>query len=176
MNEPSGAGEMFDIVDENDGVVARAPRRQVHAEGLRHRAVHVFVFNACGELFLQQRSLTKDTAPGAWDSSASGHVDAGEEYDACAARELREEIGLQVRRPPGRWLRVAACEENGQEFVWVYRMEAEGPFSLHPEEIQRGAWLAPQEIARRIRERPAEFSSSFRLICRLLAARGDVPA
>ena len=39
--------------------------------------------------------MTKDTFPGAWDSSSSGHVDSGEDYDDCAVRELREELGLR---------------------------------------------------------------------------------
>jgi isopentenyldiphosphate isomerase len=171
--EPSE--EYFDVVDRDDAVVGRATRREVHACGLLHRAVHVLVFNGAGELFLQKRSQRKDTAPGAWDSSASGHVDAGEDYDACAQRELREEIGLALTQAPARWLRLRACAETGAEFVWVYREESEGPFTLHPDEIERGAWYRPAEIARRLREQPAEFASSFGLIWRELAARGDVP-
>jgi hypothetical protein len=46
---------------------------------------------------------------------------------------------------------------------------------LHPDEIERGAWYCPTEIARRLREQPAEFASSFGLIWQELAARGDVP-
>jgi isopentenyl-diphosphate Delta-isomerase len=175
MPESKIAEEWFDVVDEKDIVVSRATRREVHAHGLRHRAVHVLVFNRAGQLFLQKRSSRKDTAPGAWDSSASGHVDAGEDYDACAVRELREEIGLHVARAPRRWLRLPACDETGQEFVWVYRQEAEGPFTLHPEEIERGAWFTPAEIVRLVRERPAAFASSFRLLWHKLVGRGEVP-
>lgn len=173
--EAKPSDEYFDVVDRNDAVIGRATRREVHAQGLRHRAVHVLVFNRAGELFLQKRSRNKDTAPGMWDSSASGHVDAGEDYDGCARRELGEEIGLEVTRPLRRWFRLQACEETGREFVWVYREEAEGPFTLNHGEIEYGAWCRPAEVARRLREQPAEFASSFRLIWRELAARGDVP-
>ena len=88
--------EIFDVVNERDEVIGQAPRREVHARGLRHRAVHVLVFNDRGEVFLQKRSQLKDTAKGKWDSSSSGHLETGEAYDACAVRELREEIGLTV--------------------------------------------------------------------------------
>jgi isopentenyldiphosphate isomerase len=54
-------------------VVGQNTRREVHARGLWHRAVHVLVFNARGEVFLQKRSMKKDIAAGKWDSSASGH-------------------------------------------------------------------------------------------------------
>jgi 8-oxo-dGTP pyrophosphatase MutT (NUDIX family) len=91
-------------------------------------------------------------------------VDRGEEYDACAIRELREEIGLRVNEPPKRWFKIDACPETGQEFVWVYRIEAEGPFELHPEEIETGGWSAPEAISKWVAERPGEFASAFRLI------------
>ena len=86
--------EIFDIVNERDEVIGQAPRKQVHATGLWHRAVHVLVFNARGEVFLQKRSMLKDTARGKWDSSSSGHLDTGEDYDICAVREVREEVGV----------------------------------------------------------------------------------
>jgi isopentenyldiphosphate isomerase len=156
--------EIFDIVNERDEVVGRAPRSEVHRAGLRHRAVHVLVFNARGQLFLQKRSMTKDTAKGKWDSSASGHLDCGEDYDACAVREVWEEIGLKLAQPPERILRIEACAETGQEFVWVYQCESEGPFTLHPEEIERGDWFAPEEITRWLAARPGEFARAFALI------------
>ena len=71
--------EYFDVVDVQDRVVSQAPRREVHAQGWLHRAVHVLVFNRAGLVFLQKRSMTKDMSPGLWDSSCSGHLDAGED-------------------------------------------------------------------------------------------------
>src|ERR1700722_876381 len=130
--------EIFDVVNERDEVVGQNTRREVHRLGLKHRAVHVLVFNQKGEVFLQKRSMTKDTFPGAWDSSASGHVDSGEDYDTSAVRELKEELGLIAASPLHRLFKIAACAETGQEFVWVYQLESEGPFVLHPEEIERG--------------------------------------
>ena len=160
--------EIFDVVNERDEVIGRTPRREVHRLGLKHRAVHVLLFNARGELFLQKRSMTKDTFPGAWDSSASGHLDTGEDYDTCAVREVREELGLELARVPQRLFKIDACAETGQEFVWVYRGESEGPFALHPEEIERGDWFAPETITRWMRDQPADFASALLLIWRRL--------
>jgi isopentenyl-diphosphate delta-isomerase len=158
------AEEIFDIVNEHDEVIGQAPRKEVHARGLWHRAVHVLVFNARGEVFLQKRSMLKDTAKGKWDSSSSGHVDTGEDYDTCAVRELREEIGLIITQPPHRLFKVDACKETGWEFCWVYRCAHEGPFVLHPEEIETGAWFAPEFVTHWIAEKPAEFARAFVLI------------
>jgi isopentenyldiphosphate isomerase len=156
--------EIFDIVNERDEVIGRLPRSQVHGEGLKHRAVHVLVFNAQGEIFLQKRSMAKDCFPGAWDSSASGHLASGEDYDACAVRELGEEIGLMVEAPPARLFKIPACAETGQEFCWVYRLKSEGPFVLHPEEIERGEWFTPARVNDLIQRQPGDFASGFVLI------------
>jgi isopentenyl-diphosphate delta-isomerase type 1 len=156
--------EIFDVVNDRDEVIDHRPRSEVHRRGLLHRAVHVLVFNSRGQIFLQKRSMTKDTSPGRWDSSASGHVDSGEEYDQTAVRELREEIGLRLQTCPERLFKIAAGPETDQEFVWVYRHEAEGPFELNPDEIERGDWFTPAEVTRWIAEKPQEFARAFRFI------------
>lgn len=153
--------ELFDVVDENDQVTGQAPRREVHARGWRHRAVHLLVANRAGRVFLHQRSMQKDLFPGVWDSSAAGHVGAGEDYDSTAVRELGEEIGCRPERPPQPLFKIEARSETGQEFVWVYRVEAEGPFVLQEEEIKRGDWFTVEQIDRWIAERPQELAPAF---------------
>jgi isopentenyldiphosphate isomerase len=153
--------EIFDVVNEQDEVVDRKPRSEVHRLGLIHRATHVLVFNSRSEVFLQKRSIKKDTQPALWDSSASGHVDSGEDYDACAVRELREEIGLELKMPPQRVFKLAPSDETGQEHVWVYYCEAEGPFILAPEEIEIGGWFAPGEVSAWMKRRPEDFASAL---------------
>jgi isopentenyl-diphosphate delta-isomerase len=165
------AEEFFDIVNERDEPVGRALRDEVHARGLRHRAVLIFVFNAAGQIFLQKRSMTKDVSPGLWTVSCSGHVDAGEEYDTAARRELGEELGLTLPNPPARWFRVEACAETDWEFSWIYRTTAEGPFRLHPEEIETGQWIDREKLERWRLQRPQDFCPGFRWIWSLVAAK-----
>lgn len=154
--------ELFDIVDERDRVIGQLVRREVHRQKLRHRAVHLLVTDRLGRVFLHKRSMAKDLFPGVWDSSAAGHVGAGEDYDGTAARELQEEIGCCPERPPERLFKIEAREETGQEFVWVYLVRAEGPFVLQPDEIERGDWFTVAEIDRWLAERPAELAPAFR--------------
>ena len=52
------------------------------------------------------------------------------------------------------------------EHVWVYRCEAEGSFTLHPEEIERGDWFTPEHVTRWIEERPQDFASALIVIWR----------
>ena len=158
--------EIFDVVNDRDEVIDCQPRSEVHRLGLKHRATHVLVFSERGEVFLQKRSMQKDRQPGLWDSSASGHLNSGEDYDACAVRELREEIGLAVAQPLERLFKIAACEETDQEFVWVYRCQSAGPFALNAEEIERGGWFAPAAVTRWMAARPQDFASALMLIWR----------
>jgi isopentenyldiphosphate isomerase len=165
--------EWFDVVNERDEVVRRATRREVHATGLWHRAVHIMVFDTAKRVFLQKRSMLKDLSPGLWDSSCSGHLDAGEDYDQAAIRELGEEIGVRLKADevPARWFRVDACEPTGWEFVWVYRLAYEGVITLDPLEIQYGEWVAPAEVSSRIAARPDDFCPSFKLIWPMVIER-----
>ena len=164
--------EIFDIVNELDEVVGQNTRREVHARGLLHRAIHVLVFNSRGEIFLQKRSMKKDRQPGVRDSSCSGHVDSGENYDETAVRELREEIGLELKAPPQKLFKIDACAETDVEFVWIYRCNNDGPFQLHPDEIETGGWFAPEKVTSWIAERPQDFASAFVLIWKLFLMQG----
>lgn len=154
-----GAAERFPIVDADDRVIGEAPRQEVHGNNLRHRAVHIFVFNRAGELFLQKRSRRKDRHPLLWDSSAAGHVDAGEEYDCAAERELREELGVTAALT--RLTKLPASERTGREFIWLYRAEHEGPFQLAPAEIDFGEFFPPEIVQDWISARPEDFAPGF---------------
>ena len=82
--------EILSVVDDQDQVIGRRRRDNIHRLGLSHRAIHVLVFRQDGQIFLQKRGRHKQESPGLWDSSVAGHVDAGETYDACCVREIRE--------------------------------------------------------------------------------------
>lgn len=154
--------ERFDVVNERDEVIGQEARGEVHRRRLRHRAVHIFIWNRHGELLLQKRAQSKDVAPGAWDSSAAGHLSVGEEYDAAAARECQEELGIG---PVLRLIdRHPACAELGWEFVRRYETRSEGPFHFPPSEVSEVRWWKPEEIDAAIRREPAIFAGSFRYL------------
>lgn len=168
--------EWFDVVDEHDRPLGRALRAEVHRLGLRHRSVHMLVFNAAGSVFLQKRSLAKDNCPGLWDVSAAGHVGAGEDYDAAAPRELAEELGCVPAVAPELLFALEAAEHTGWEFVRVYRVEAEGPFELDPVEIAEGRWFTPAEVDAWLAGRAAETTATLRIIwSRVRAAAASLP-
>jgi isopentenyl-diphosphate delta-isomerase len=158
--------ELFNVVDAKDQVVGEAPRREVHEKNLLHRAIHVIIHDHNGHLFLQKRSRAKDTFPGCWDSSCSGHVDAGEDYLAAAHRELGEELGLHEMRLPLRpLLKLRASPETGYEFIQIYLLGPfSGPFDLNPEEISEGHWISPSNLDTLIADDPELVAGALRVL------------
>ena len=165
--------EIFDVVDPADRVIGQAPRSQVHSLHLLHRAVHVLLFDRSGALLVQKRSATKDTYPGCYDSSASGHLNAGEEYDAAAARETQEELGLVI--PPGtlqKQFKIDACADTGWEFVWVYTGSNTSPVVPNPDEIELVTALSRTQIESLLVTQPESCARSFRRILSEIFDRG----
>jgi 16S rRNA (adenine1518-N6/adenine1519-N6)-dimethyltransferase len=152
--------EMFDVVDGEDRVIRAEKREVVHVNNLRHRAVHMIVINSSGELFLQKRSIWKDRNPGRWDSSAAGHVDSGETYVEAARREFWEELGVEC---PGLDVvgRLTPSEITGWEFIEVFVVRSEGPFSPAPMEVETGAFFGLERIREWTAAEPGDFSPVF---------------
>jgi isopentenyl-diphosphate delta-isomerase type 1 len=138
--------EVFDLVDTEGNRIGHALRSECHGNpDLLHQAVHVFVVNRAGELFLQKRSQHKDVQPGKWDTSVGGHVDAGEEAEAAARRELDEELGITGSQP-GFLYSYLWRSPMESELIRSYRLEHEGPFRLQPDELEDGRFWSLPEI------------------------------
>jgi 16S rRNA (adenine1518-N6/adenine1519-N6)-dimethyltransferase len=155
----SAANEQFPVVDENDEVLRSATRSEVHGNNLRHRAVHILIFNQVGDMYLQLRSRWKDRHPLKWDSSAAGHVTAGENYDETARRELKEELGVDVSLE--RIFRLTASARTDHEFIWGYRGVISGDVVPNKCEIERGVFFAPAVIDGWTSARPDDFAPGF---------------
>jgi len=153
-------GELFDVVDEDDRVIGQATRAEVHARGLPHRAVHVFLFNSRRDLLLQRRSAWKDEFPLCWTSSASGHLDAGEDYAAAAVRELREELGITAELEF--LTKLPASPETANEHTALFRADSDERPVFPPAEIEGVEFFPLHDVAERIQDDPAAFSPPFR--------------
>jgi len=156
--------EILSVVDDQDEVIGQGRRDDIHRLGLSHRAVHVLVFRQDGQIFLQKRGRHKQESPGLWDSSVAGHVDAGETYDACCVREIREEIGIQVIEIPRRLFKLGASPQTGMEFCWVYQLVTDLELELDYTEMETGQWFTLSQVDRCLSELAENFADSFHLI------------
>jgi len=155
----STPNERFPVVDKNDRIRGYASRSEVHGNNLRHRAVHILVFNRAGDVYLQQRSRWKDRHALKWDSSAAGHVTAGETYDKTARRELKEELGVDV--PLEKICKIAESPGTDYEFIRVYRGVLSGDLAPNKCEIETGLFLPPAVIDGWTSARPEDFAPGF---------------
>ena len=156
---PQDTDELFDVVDENDEVLRQATREVVHAENLLHRAVHILVFNKKKEVLLQKRSILKDNFPGLWDSSAAGHLDAGEGYDSCAVRELEEELGIKT--DVQEIAKIPPSENTGWEHIGLYVARHDGALRFPCSEVEHAEWFDMFQLKGWIENRPQDFASGF---------------
>ncbi len=160
-----GSGqELICQVDAYDRDLGPCLRADAHRLGLRHRSVHILVFNPEGELFLQKRSGSKDINPGLWDTSAAGHVDFGEGYDDCARRELAEELGIESAAPLKALFKLEANADTGWEFVQVYRVTYGGAITLEAGEIEEGRWFGLAELNAWIARGGQGLTPSFQIL------------
>jgi len=146
------AGELVDIVDEHDVVIATATIKDCLERGLLHRAVAVLVLRSDGEFLLQQRSKKDVWHPGLWTLSSTGHVKAGEDYDHAAARELREELGISSRlvRVGKRHL-LPPIESGGlteRESVFLYVSRTDAPCIIDKTEVEGVKEVAAPQLRR----------------------------
>lgn len=126
--------ELFDVCDAEDHVIGQATRAEVHARQLLHRAVHIWIFRSDGRLVTQRRSATKDQYPSTLTSSASGHVDAGEDYLSAALRELREELGLTGHELQ-RVVKLSASPQTAYEHTVLFLVTTDEELTPDPEEV-----------------------------------------
>jgi isopentenyldiphosphate isomerase len=158
--------EILSVVNEADQVVGQARRGDIHQQRLMHRSVHLLILNRAGDVLLQKRSMLKDCCPGYWDSSAAGHVEAGESYDQCVMREVTEELDITLKQLPEKLCKLSPSANNGMEFCQAYQVIHEGPFSTEEAEIDELRWFNRRELSEWLEQDGALLTDSVQ---RLLA-------
>ncbi|MBU0910069.1 MAG: NUDIX hydrolase YfcD [Proteobacteria bacterium] len=137
--------ELVAIVDEENRVVGCASRGVMRRYHLIHRATYILLFNSQGELFVHQRTESKDVYPGYYDIAAGGVVKAWEDYDLSARRELAEEVGISgVPLTP--LFDFYLQDENNKVWGRAYSCVADGSITLQEEEVQWGRFMNMRDL------------------------------
>lgn len=139
--------ELVTIVDERNRVVGAAPRREMRAGNLPHRATYILVFNSRGELYVQKRTERKDVFPGYYDVAAGGVILAEESYEEGAVRELEEELGIRDV-PLTRLFDFSYKDESVKIWGAAFSCLYDGEVVLQQEEVESGAFLVVDEVFR----------------------------
>lgn len=138
--------EWFPLVTSQGDIIGKVTRRECHnGSKLLHPVVHLHVFNAAGELYLQKRPLHKDIQPGKWDTAVGGHVDYGETVEDALRREVREELGIIDFMPEKLGTYVFESEVE-KELVNSYRTIYTGTITPDSYELDGGRFWSLEEI------------------------------
>jgi isopentenyldiphosphate isomerase len=136
--------ELVDVLDDDGNVHRTATRAEVRAGNLRHRTVFIAIVDAGSRLLVHRRADWKDVWPGAWDLAFGGVVDAGEAWEAAAARELAEEAGLHSELT---YLGEDAYEdEHVRELARVYLARHDGVIEPMDGEVVEVAWVPLDDL------------------------------
>lgn len=116
------------------------------------------VLNENGEVLLQKRSRTKKLWPSLWDITAGGHVLMGEFGEQALIREVKEELGIEIKENEIKYL-VGSMSSNekgsiiNNHFNECYIITKQidiNQIQLQQEEVEEIKWFSKQEILERI--------------------------
>lgn len=147
--------EQTALFDARGRVIGQAPRSRVRAENLHHGGTGIVVFNQNREVFVHQRTPTKDVYPGFYDFTAGGVIQAGEDPDESARREAAEELG--VHGPLVTLGEENYTDEHTSYHAFRYWTVATEPLTLQAEEVASGKWVALEELLNQVRMDPTRF-------------------
>ncbi len=143
--------EWLDLVDENDVVIGRKLRSEVHAEKLKnYRAINLFIRNSNGELWIPRRTAHKQLYPLGLDFSCAGHVESGSTYEETLKKEVAEELNIDITNFPVRVLGKVTPAEFKTCFAMTYEIESDVTPQYNPDDFVESFWLTPQNVVARI--------------------------
>ncbi|MFT4343805.1 MAG: NUDIX hydrolase [Candidatus Woesearchaeota archaeon] len=161
------SNEIIAVVDENDFVIGKKDRLQVHKDGDLHREVCLFLFDLSGNLLLTCAADTKK-----WDCSVAGHISWNESCEDGIIREAKEELGLDICVNE---LTKVGCirhsetraDQLNNRFITVFRVKKEISLDdLKPAngEVVDVAFLSINAVSKLQKENPFNYEKRFKFI------------
>ncbi len=153
-----------------NGKLTEVDKLEVHRRGLLHPAVSVFLLDGRRTL-LQRRALGKYHTPGLWANACCTHPHPGEAAAACAARRLREELGvgglalvardcIDYRADVG-----GGMVENERVRLFTAEVGADADLRVLPDpaEVMATRWVDLAVLGGEVAARPALFTPWLRI-------------
>lgn len=160
--------ELFDIIN-SDGTKTGIIRERgvAHREGSMHATAHIWVVRPKEQGFdvlLQKRSFQKNSFSGCYDTSAAGHISAGDTHLPAAIRELSEELGIQAQADDLTYIGTHYCETHTEfnnipfhdrelSHIYIYDKPVDiDSLQLQTEEVDSVCWLDMNECLKKMQD------------------------
>jgi isopentenyl-diphosphate delta-isomerase len=151
-----------------NGELTPVGKLRAHRDGLRHKAVSVFVLSE-NQVLIQRRAMGKYHTPGLWANTCCTHPHWDEPPEDCAHRRLKEELGLngldliyrdqvEYRADVG-----GGLIEHEVVDIFVAHVDPQIPTAPEPEEVMDLAWVAMTDLLAQIRTKPDLFTPWLRI-------------
>ena len=121
LNDRLSTDEYWDVYDVNRNLTGRTIRRgEKLQQGEYHLVVHVWLQNSNGEFLISQRAPTKGY-PLFWECTGGSAI-TGDDSQAAAIREVKEELGLDVKPDNGECIFVRVGESAISD-IWLFKQD-----------------------------------------------------
>ena len=151
--------EFFDVLNEFGEFTGKtATREECHEKGLWHRAVYAFIIDNDSNVLLQKRSGNKKLWPNLWDVTVGGHVDSGEFGRQALIREVKEELGIEIKDDDIKYLvgstsineKGSIINKHYNECYLITKKIDISKVMLQEEEVSEIKYFPKDEVLRRI--------------------------
>lgn len=167
----SSPDESLILVDDDDREIGFRSKADCHGgDGLLHRAFSVFLFNADGQILIQQRSNQKPLWPLIWSNSCCSHPRQSETVEEAAHRRVLEELNLNCElqflykfKYHARYLDLGSEREFCRVFAGYTNQPGDSGVRAHPDEIADWCFIEPDELTRQISADSERFSPWLKL-------------
>ncbi|MCL2171578.1 MAG: NUDIX domain-containing protein [Defluviitaleaceae bacterium] len=145
--------EVWDLYDRTRAKTgATMLRGEKHPPGGFHLAAEIAVFNGRGEMLIQQRAFSETSSwSELWGISAGGAALQGEDCRQAAARELREEIGIDIDFSNMNPVFTIYGEVCFIDYFLVKKDVCIDALQLQKSEVQQVKWATRDEIIKMLR-------------------------
>lgn len=161
----SSESEELILVDADDNETGYLSKAASHdGEGVLHRAFSIFLFNADGELLLQQRSESKRLWPGYWSNSICSHPRRGESMQVATQRRLMDELSIECEL---QFVYKFSYQENfgdagsEHELCHVYLGHAPADVRPNDHEIAYVRYISTADLNRKFAKEPETITPWF---------------
>ena len=156
--------ELLDIVDENNNPTGQvAERKEAHKKCLWHRHVSAWIMNEKGQILMQKRSAQKHKNPNKW-SKTGGHVDAGETVEHAIAREVKEEVGIEIKKENLKFLTVM-FQKSEKKYInfWFTCDEFKGePKNCEQDKCEKIGWYDIEKLPENIAQKENKIINDYK--------------
>ena len=121
LNLQSAKDEIWDVYDSERNLTGRTHRRaDLLPKGDYHLVVHVWLMNSRGEFLISKRAPNKGY-PNMWECTGGSAI-SGDDSVTAAVREVKEEIGLDVKPENGGCIFTITGDDSICD-IWLFKQD-----------------------------------------------------